>query len=323
MNNEYSDALEAVLRDYCNAPVVRDVEAGGNALSLWQALQDGGFADCMLPDVGLTLTDAMPMIAVMGQYALPVPLGQTMFARAVLQTAGMAIPEELIALAVFDGPSRLRAHVPDGATATWYLIQEGGRAALVHRDAADIAPTGVHGDLTVTIGRAPAETFALPAGTLRTFGAALHTALMAGAMTRVFELTLQYANDRSQFGRNIGKFQAIQHQIAVLAEHVAATRMAAQLACLSDTWQPHAMRAAIGKCQASESVTMATAIAHAVHGAIGITEEYDLQLYSRRLHAWRTAHGSERYWGRVIGTAACEADMPAVDQIRRWMAEVA
>ena len=41
--------------------------------------------------------------------------------------------------------------------------------------------------------------------------------------------------------------------------------------------------------------------AHAVIGAIGISAEHDLQLYTRRLHAMRLAHGSESHWQRVLG----------------------
>ncbi|WP_325342676.1 acyl-CoA dehydrogenase family protein [Xylophilus sp.] len=58
--------------------------------------------------------------------------------------------------------------------------------------------------------------------------------LPAGALGQVLGLTLQYANDRSQFGRSIGKFQAIQHQLAEMAEHVAAVRIAAATAFAAD-----------------------------------------------------------------------------------------
>ena len=40
---------------------------------------------------------------------------------------------------------------------------------------------------------------------------------------------------------------------------------------------------------------------HCVHGAIGFTEEFDLQFYTRRLHGWRQAGGSESYWHSVLG----------------------
>ena len=57
-------------------------------------------------------------------------------------------------------------------------------------------------------------------------------------------------------------------------------------------------------------VATANAIAHAVHAAIGVTEEFDLQLYSRRLKQWQLAYGSEDYWsaqlGRLRAGSGCE-----------------
>lgn len=326
MENVYSDALDALLRDRCTVSVVRESEAGGDAAPLWQVLEESGFADSLLPDAGLSLGDVLPMLVTMGYYALPLPLAQTMFARALLHAGGVPVPAGPMALAVDDGAGGVR--VADGATAAWFLLQRGDRVHLVSREAAGVTPTGVHGDLAVNLAAnvAPRSTsaFALPAGTLRTIGAALHAAQMAGAMARVFALTLQYANDRAQFGRNIGKFQAIQHQISVMAEQVAATRMAAQIGgAAAQGWLPDPMQAAIAKFNASEAVTPVTSIAHAVHGAIGVTAEYDLQVFTRRLHAWRMADGSERYWAREIGAQACAAEGGAVDLIRHWGGEAA
>lgn len=321
MENVYSDALGALLRDACTPAVVRDIEGGRSASTLWDALHESGFADSLLPDAGLSLADVLPMLMAMGQYALPLPLAQTMFARAVLHAAGHEIPAGPIALATLEDVPR--THVADGASAAWFLVQRGDVAWLLARDDATMQSTGVHGDLTVSIAGKPSMSFPLPHGLLRTIGATLHTALMAGAMSRVFDLTLQYANDRTQFGRSIGKFQAIQHQISTMAEQVAAVRMAAQIACSGEGWQPDRMHAAIGKFNASDAVTSVSAAAHAVHGALGITAEYDLQLFTRRLHAWRMADGSERYWAREIGTVVCETEMQTVDQIRRWAGETA
>ena len=325
MDDIYADALETVLRDHCTPAVVRAIEAGDAAAAsaLWAQLDASGFTGSLLPDAGLGLRDVLPLLLVTGQYATPLPLGQTMFARAVLHAAGVAIPDGPIALASFGRQARTR--VADGATARWFLAQRADLAWLMQRDAADVTSTGVHGDLTASIActDAPPSAFALPPGTLQTMGAALHAAQMAGAIARVFDLTLQYANDRVQFGRPVGKFQAIQHQISVMAEQVAATRMAAQIAFPGDGWTPHRMHAAIAKFNASDAVAPVTSMAHAVHGAIGITAEYDLQLYTRRLHAWRLADGSEQYWAREIGQAAVAAHTGAVDTIRAWGEEAA
>lgn len=325
MHNAYADALDALLRDRCTPATVRGIEQGADPLPLWQTLQQSGFADCLLPEAegggALTLADLAPVLHTLGAHAMPLPLAQTMFARALLHAQRMTMPTAPVALAGFDddAPATL---VADGLHAGWFLVQQGTQCQLLPRARARVEPTGAHADLVVRLHRpalADGEPFALPAGTLRNIGACLHAAQLAGAMSRVLDLTLQYANDRQQFGRAIGKFQAIQHQVSEMAEHVAATAMAAQLACQGDALRPDRWLAAIGKLRASDAVTPVAAIAHAVHGAIGITEEYDLQLYTRRLHAWRVADGAERWWARVLGEAVfAGGDAGMVDVVRQW-----
>ncbi|CPL54453.1 acyl-CoA dehydrogenase [Bordetella pertussis] len=85
-------------------------------------------------------------------------------------------------------------------------------------------------------------------------------------------------------------------------------------------WRPGGgaacLPAAIAKARASEAAALAANTAHAVHGAIGVTEEYDLQLYTRRLHGWRLAHGSEAYWHQVVGAALMGSGDGAVQFVR-------
>ncbi|MGO4157195.1 acyl-CoA dehydrogenase family protein [Cupriavidus sp. YAF13] len=333
MHNAYSDALDSVLRDCCTPAVIRAIERGEDHLALWQSLQDSGFADCLLPEAaggaGLPLDELAPVLFALGRRALPLPLGQTLFARALLHAAGLAVPAEPIALASFDMEDSATdaVLVAGGAQAAWFLVQEGTQCLLLPRARAQVRPTGAHADLAVVLLRPASDgllRFALPAGTLRQIGACLHAVQLAGALSHVFDMTLRYANDRQQFGRAIGKFQAIQHQISVMAEHVTAARMAAQIACAGGGWRPDPLRAAIGKLNASEAVTPVAAIAHAVHGAIGITEEYDLQIYTRRLHAWQLADGSQTYWARVVGEAVCgQPGTGVVDLTRSWSTDAA
>ena len=61
---------------------------------------------------------------------------------------------------------------------------------------------------------------------------------------------------------------------------------------------------------------LVSSTAHALHGAIGVTAEYDLQLLTRRLHEWRMAHGSEAYWNLVVGQSVLASDLPLVDFVR-------
>ena len=148
-------------------------------------------------------------------------------------------------------------------------------------------------------------------GALERWGAALHAGLIAGALGQVFEMSLAHCNVREQFGRPLGRFQAVQHQLAVMAEQVAAASIAAEAAFQGGGAQvPALWPAAMAKARASEAAAEVAALAHAVHGAIGITAEYDLQLYTRRLHEWRTTHGSEDHWHRRLGQAVLAQAQP-------------
>jgi len=135
----------------------------------------------------------------------------------------------------------------------------------------------------------------------RALAATLTAGLMAGAMERLQEMTVEYASTRRQFGREIGKFQAIQHQIAVMAEEAMAARMAAQGAFVGPALAVSPLRAAAAKARAGMAAQQVAAIAHAVHGAIGVSQEHPLHLLTRKLHHWRLASGGEAYWARRLG----------------------
>lgn len=194
-----------------------------------------------------------------------------------------------------------------------------GGLLLLDTAAASRVVTGVHRDQAATLcwpARAAPEPSTARGADVGAWGAALHAALIAGAARRVFDLTLQFCNDRSQFGRAIGKFQAVQHQLSVMAELVAASHIAAQLAFAGDGDQPDRIAAAVAKARTSEAAASIAATAHALHGAIGITEEYDLQLPTRRQHQWRMAHGSEAFWEPVVGQACLSSGSTVVDFLR-------
>jgi alkylation response protein AidB-like acyl-CoA dehydrogenase len=119
-------------------------------------------------------------------------------------------------------------------------------------------------------------------------------------------MTVTYANERVQFGRPIGKQQAVQQMLAILAGQVAACGGAADIAGTAfDTLDLMAIAAA--KVRAGEAVSIAAPIAHQVHGAIGFTEEHRLHFFTRRLWAWRDEFGSERHWSAILGRHAISA----------------
>lgn len=143
--------------------------------------------------------------------------------------------------------------------------------------------------------------------------ALLLAAAISGAADRVLAMTVAYANERNQFGKPIGKQQALQQQIAVMAEDCVAIRLAVALA--AQGLDP--LRTACAKAIASVAAPRIANTAHAVHGAIGISAEFDLQLFTRRLHAWRLTSGAESHWHRALGRAMLASDVDALGFVRR------
>lgn len=335
-NDMFADAARDVLADQCTPQVVRAIEAGGRGAAattaLWEQLESTGLADALLSEddggAGLGLAQVFGVLEQCGAHALPLPLGETLVARALLAQAGVARPAGSIALArgerLSDGGVRC-ALVRTGQVAQSVLVQAGGEWRLLGTEGAQAAPQALA--LDAALAWSATQVQAAPgvavdaALDVRTLQAAVVAAQMAGALKAVFDRTLQYANERQQFGRPIGKFQAIQHQLAVMSEHVFAARMAAQLGCSAGHGGrgvlPDRLRVATAKARCSEAALVVSELAHAIHGAIGFTEEYDLQLFTRRLHAWRQTAGSEAYWHGVAGEALLAHRGMTLDIVRR------
>lgn len=132
--------------------------------------------------------------------------------------------------------------------------------------------------------------------------AAIRAVAIAGAADKVLALTTEHARTRRQFGKPIGQFQAVGHMVAELAGATAATQAAAVLA-VSALETDDERLAAAAKVVASESAGRIVALAHQVHGAIGLTREHPLHLHTRHLLAWRDEYGSDDYWAAAIGAA--------------------
>jgi alkylation response protein AidB-like acyl-CoA dehydrogenase len=148
----------------------------------------------------------------------------------------------------------------------------------------------------------------------------LLAAALAGAADTVLRMTVAYANDRVQFGKPIGRQQALQQQMAVMAEDCVAMRIAVEQAAGRGQW-PDPLRAAVAKTIAAAAAPRIANTAHAVHGAIGISAEHDLQLFTRRLHEWRLDGGSETMWNRAIGRAVLDSPLDMLGFVRATLAD--
>jgi acyl-CoA dehydrogenase len=141
----------------------------------------------------------------------------------------------------------------------------------------------------------------VPDGAIRLHGAMLRAAQIAGALERALEEAVEHVTVRAQFGRTLSKFQAIQHQLAVLAEQGAAARVAAEHACRRADRGDAAFDIACAKIRACDAAGVGAGIAHQVHGAIGFTYEHVLHFATRRLWSWRREFGTAERWAEELG----------------------
>lgn len=122
-----------------------------------------------------------------------------------------------------------------------------------------------------------------------------HCAWLLGGLQQAFEMTLDSAKDRVQFGRHIGSFQAIQHRIANMAVYLdsarflvyrAAWKLSRAASCDRDISMARAWVNQVGE--------QVYAGAHQVRGAVAYCKDDDLGLYSCR------ARASQAYWGNTL-----------------------
>ena len=135
-------------------------------------------------------------------------------------------------------------------------------------------------------------------------GAALRCCQMVGALQEVLDMTVEYVKNRVQFGRPIGSFQAIQHYCANMATDVDGSRFITYQAI----WRlgeglPSNLEVSSAKAWVSDSAQRVAATAHQCHGAIGFTQEHDLQLFTRRLKAWEVSFGDGDYHRERVAQA--------------------
>lgn len=334
------EQTDRLLQQHVTPACLAAADAGAWPATAWEALERAGLPLMLVPEaaggIGLPATVAAQVIRRIGYYALPAPLAETMIASALWVAAGGKAPDGAVTLAaggnarVTAGGEALRlsgtlAHVPWGAAAAHVLVTAARasgepvllllpRGASVTRGRRNLA--GEPRDTLELSGCALAQhqARALPpalaaAGPdrLALFGAYVRAQQMTGAMQRCLDFAVHYASERKQFGRPIGRFQAIQHMLAEAAGHCAAAGAAAELAARA--WgSPHfALATAIAKARSGEAAGRVAEICHQVHGAMGFTHEHPLHFFTRRLWAWRDEYGHEAHWQARIGQAVCAA----------------
>ena len=339
------ETLTRMLEEHCAPEVVERAERGEWPKALWDTLEAAGLPLAWVPETqggaGASLADGFGIVRVAARYAAPVPLAETLLAGWTLSKAGMDAPPGPLCAAPTrgDGAPELNSTgrlsgvlrgVPfaSRARALVLVARREGNAAMAmleldadrHRDRIGRGSSlaGEPRDDVYLDDLIPNAIADLPEDfdlAQRRMGAALRAQQIAGALEAALEQSLRYAGDRSQFGRPIARFQAVQHNLAMLAGEAAAAGAAADAAASAiarfGAADERAFRAvAAAKIRTGEAAGNGAAIAHQVHGAIGFTREYSLQHRTRRLWSWRDDFGPEAEWADELGrqVAAAGAD---------------
>jgi acyl-CoA dehydrogenase len=324
-----------LFQEHCEAQALRAAEKTFPKAA-WDAIEEAGLHRALVPEdaggYGVPVADALSLLRVAGEHALPLPLAETLLASWLLAGAGLTIPDGPLTIAPVVSGETLSLHrngdewrltgtatrIPWGRDASAAAIlaphdgvphvallpaaawqtEPGENLAREPRDTLtfDATPEAV----------APAASGVGPAQ-LRAVGAAMRSLQMAGALARITAVSVQYAQDRVQFGRPIGKFQAVQQNLAVLAGQTAAASAAADLAAEAVAEGIRMLPIAAAKSRTGEAAGQGAAIAHQVHGAIGFTYEHTLHFFTKRLWSWRDEFGNEAEWNLYVGRHMAKA----------------
>jgi acyl-CoA dehydrogenase len=334
-----ADTVTRLFNDLVTKELIESAEKGMWPDKLWRALEEGGMTLPLVPEsaggAGGDWLDAHVVVRACGRHTAPVPLAETIVASALLARAGIEVPlgpmtiapvrrGETLTLSRAGTAWRVRgtaSRVPWGRAAghvvtvaevdgapTVALIATGG--AKVSEDinlALEPRDTLRFDDAPVVAAKAAAG---VRPDAIRLHGAMARAAQMAGALDSILEQGVRYATERRQFGRPIANFQAVQHNLAIVAGHVAASGIAAELAFRAADRAEGARRregydpsfeTAVAKVRVGEAAGVCAGLVHQVHGAIGFTYEHSLHFATRRLWSWRAEFGSENTWAIELG----------------------
>lgn len=270
-----------------DAPAVNRAWAAGDhepGLKLWTRLADLGVTSLATEATPVEVCVAFEAI---GRYVVPGPwIESAAYLPVALPDVDLSESRATVAT-----PYAVDADVADDV-----YIDVDGR---LHRATAAAAATSVDPSrhlFDVTAGAAVGHGDLDDAFDLAVLAAA---AELLGAGERVLADSVAYVKQRTQFGRAIGSYQAIKHQLADVRIALDFARPLMYGAALAPT--PRAVSAA--KIQAADAANLAARVGLQVHGAIGYTAEYDLSRWILRIRALQSVWGTQTFHrGRVLAS---------------------
>jgi alkylation response protein AidB-like acyl-CoA dehydrogenase len=329
LQRDLAEGTRRLLTDRCPPAVVRAAwEKPDGTAALWAALTGLGLPGALVAEraggLGLSVSDLLPALVETGYAAVPAPIVETaLVAEPLLAAAGHAdlvggtATGEVVVTAAPDG-----ALVPWAGAATHVLILGTGEARLAQRAelGAEAVPA-VDGSRPLSrIAPGVGTVLAVDAGQVRLARAraALGTAAqLVGLGERQLAMTVEYVGTRRQFGVPVGSFQAIKHQLADALLGIRFAEPPVRAAGLAlDAGTDPVRPVALAKALASDAADAVSRTAIQCHGAIGYTDEYDLQLYAKRTWAlaaaWGTSAEHRAAYGDVLGLPAQIVSAPSM-----------
>jgi alkylation response protein AidB-like acyl-CoA dehydrogenase len=128
-------------------------------------------------------------------------------------------------------------------------------------------------------------------------GRAAVAAEMVGASEEAFARTVAYLKERKQFGKAIGEFQALQHRAAHLYCELEVTRAAVlkALQTLDESFDRAGPIVSVAKARTGLSATLAVQEGVQMHGGIGMTDEFDIGLFMKRVRVAQELFGDSNF----------------------------
>ena len=327
-----AETAARIFADLADPQTINQAKGDGWKAPLWRAIEDAGLSLAWVPEnlggAGASLADGFAVLNAAGRHALPVPLAETLAAGWLLAQANIASPagpmtvapvrsNETIEVAA-DGTLSGRAlAVPFAREAEHLAVlvsgQKGPAVALVA--AADCRLGEGHnlaGESSTGVsfaGVTPRKLSSAPdldRHALLLMGATMRAVQTAGALEAILALSVAYANERVAFERKIGKFQAVQQNLARLAGETAAalavSGSAADAIAQGGSFDELVLlEVASAKIRCAEAAAEGAAIAHQVFGAVGFTSEHILHRFTLRMLSWRDDFGNESQWAAKLG----------------------
>ena len=310
----FADTVRDLLADQCPPTRVRAAWAGTTDRTLWSQLGEMGVLALMAPEsaggMGMSELDLVLLLVETGRCAMPDP---------VVDTAAVAVPLLAAAghpdlAAVAGGELAVAVGFQDDPIvridADRLLLQRGDAWQLVPVDAVATTPEqsvdGARRMATIAWDPTPDTlvTDDAVAGE-RAFDRAVLgvSAQLVGLADHLLAVTVEYVQEREQFGRPIGSYQALKHKLADVLMAIDFARPMVARAAYSLAHDDPEVGVHVSMAKVYSSQAGLTAAAHALqcHGAIAYTVEYDLHMWMKRVWALAAQWGDAAWHRRRVG----------------------